>query len=712
MRQTKMDRWQHALVSANPTPAVYVEIKDGSSVFPLYVYPSNKELFDISEWELSEKGRRPNLDKAIVEDFAAVLGLNFITDGCGDLVNTFGPEDLFHYAYAIFHSPAYRARYVAFLKTDFPRLPFTDNLLLFNQLVQRGADLVALHLLEDDYAAAAWVLDGDESPLAETGVRFVQGKDGTTVGRFGNSNYDEQSGRVYLDGGKRPDTSYFEGIDRTVWEFEIGGYKVLHKWLYDRRAAGDQAGRTLTPEDIEHYKRIVASLHHTILVMEDIDKIIDSHGGYPIVGSQRIEEGDDMSDFPKREKDMFGFRGDQLGFGDVENEEAVEVDLESIADRTEPEDTGNDQMEPFNPDDIEIDTRQQTLDLILARIRRSYGKPGQKNQKIPDGINLSPAFQRKAGIWSNEKKSRLIESLFLRIPLPVFYVAEDPDVSNHWIVVDGLQRLSTLLEFVIQKSLVLSDLEFWGKDLNGKTWDTIPNSLQVRINETQVVVHIIKRRTPEEVRFNIFKRINTGGVPLSAQEIRHALNQGAITVFLEELANSKVFLSATDNGVSPQRQADRECALRFIAFREISYRSYTDRDNLDTFLNRVMKAMNRPENVERYPEIEERFKRSMHAAREIFDNNAFRKILKNDRRSPVSKALFEVWSVVFDTLDDSQLAILKRKKRQLIRKYRDLMNDADFQRAISYSTGNTKQVRDRFSKIETIVRDILEEDNA
>lgn len=707
MRQTKMDRWQHALVSANPAPAVYVEIKDGSSVFPLYLYPDNRELFDTSEWELSEKGRRPNLDKAFVADFAERLGLTFITDGRGDLVETFGPEDIFHYAYAVFHSPTYRSRYAEFLKIDFPRLPLTDNVVLFNQLVQFGADLVALHLLEDNYPAASWVLDSDESPLLETGVRFVEGKDGTQVGKFGNNNYDEVHGRVYLDSKKRPDTSYFEGIDTDVWAFQIGGYQVLHKWLYDRRTTSSQDGRTLTPEDITHYKRIVASLHHTMSIMEDIDKTIDSHGGYPIVGSQSIdeEESDTMTDFPKRESDLFGLRGGQMGLGEVDTANDGDIDYDWVADWTEPEDTGNDQMEPFNPDDISIETKTFTLDLILKRIRRSQG---QDNEKVPDGINLSPAFQRKAGIWDDRKQSRLIESIFLRIPLPVFYVAEDLEVSNHWIVVDGLQRLTTLKRFAIDKTLKLKDLEFWGEDLNGKTWDMIPESLQFRLEETQVVVHIIKRRTPEEVRFNVFKRINTGGMPLSAQEIRHALNQGPITEFLQKLAESDAFLSATDSGVSPKRQADRECVLRFIAFSEVSYRDYSDRDNLDTFFNRIMKAMNTAEGVSRYADIEARFKRTMRAAEAIFGNNAFRKMLNSNRRSPVSKALFEVWSVVLASKTDTELDTLTKHKKDLIKKYRALHDDADFQRAISYSTGNTKQVRDRFSKIEGIVDEVLE----
>lgn len=700
--------------------------RGGNNLFPLYLYPTNGELLDTSEWPLSEHGRRPNLSRAFVAQVAAKLGLRFVTDGRGDLAETFGPEDIFHYAYAIFHSPTYRTRYAEQLKIDFPRLPLTADLDLFRQLVAHGVDLVALHLLEDDYEGASWA-----SPLHEgegSGVRaitrFVAGKHGALVGTMNKTRaYDNTLKRIYLDSANVKDASYFQFDDsisteeaEATWDFQIGGYQVLHKWLYDRRASGGESGRVLTEADLTHYQRVVAALYHTRQVMSAIDAVIESHGGFPLGSGgddggeidEHEEEGAEMTDLPKRERDLFGMRGNQMLLGDATQatDDHEEADYEHLVDGTELEDTGNDQMEPFNPEDIRIETKQFTLDLILRRIRRSINT----DEKVPDGINLSPAFQRKAGLWDDRKQSRLIESIFLRIPLPVFYVAEDQEVSNHWIVVDGLQRLFTLKRFVVDKTLALSDLEFWGDDLNGKKWDTIPDSLRVRIEETQVVVHIIQRRTPEQVRFNVFKRINTGGMPLSAQEIRHALNQGDITIFLETLANSSEFLAATDSGVNPKRQADRECVLRFIAFSEVSYQNYSDRDNLDTFFNRIMKTMNKPENVERYGEIETNFKRAMRAARDIFGNNAFRKTL-NSRRSPVSKALFEVWSVVLAQREDDELEQLKQRKNDLIKKYQELQKDADFQRAISYSTGNTKQVRDRFSKIETIVQETLKADH-
>ena len=196
--------------------------------------------------------------------------------------STLTPEDIFHYAYAVFHSPTYRTRYAEFLKIDFPRLPLTSDVGLFRALAQLGADLVALHLLEDDYAAASWNLgDHKGSPLRHPITTSVEGVNGTTMGTFSKSEC-YQGGRVYLDTSNRACSSTFDGVPEDVWQFHIGGYQVLYKWLYDRRGTKGEPGRTLTPEDIAHYQRIVVALKETMRLMAEIDAVIEKHGGWPI----------------------------------------------------------------------------------------------------------------------------------------------------------------------------------------------------------------------------------------------------------------------------------------------------------------------------------------------------------------------------------------------------------------------------------------------
>jgi len=198
-----------------------------------------------------------------------------LAEGSGDFVSSFGPEDVLHYIYAILHSPSYRTRYLGLLKRDFPRLPLTSDRALFAALAHLGADLVALHLLEDEYPAASSNRNGEDSPLQHPITAFVEGVNGTTMGAFSKRTCYED-GKVYLDTSQRSRRSYFDGVPEDVWNFHIGGYQVCHKWLYDRRGKRGGPGRTLAADDIAHYQRIVVAIKETIRLMEEIDRVIPS----------------------------------------------------------------------------------------------------------------------------------------------------------------------------------------------------------------------------------------------------------------------------------------------------------------------------------------------------------------------------------------------------------------------------------------------------
>ena len=159
-----------------------------------------------------------------------------------------GPEDIFYYAYAVFHSPTYRERYAEFLKIDFPRLPLTSDVELFAALVKFGAELVSLHLMK--------------SPkLAELMTTFdVDGSDEVAKA---HPKYVEKGGRVYIN-----KTQFFGGVPQDIWDFHIGGYQVLQKWLKDRLR------RKLSLDEKEHYQKIVVALSETARIMVDIDEAI------------------------------------------------------------------------------------------------------------------------------------------------------------------------------------------------------------------------------------------------------------------------------------------------------------------------------------------------------------------------------------------------------------------------------------------------------
>ena len=356
----------------------------------------------------------------------------------------------------------------------------------------------------------------------------------------------------------------------------------------------------------------------------------------------------------------------------------------------EPNDS-NQITDPFDPEQIKIRTATVLIEHLVTRIKY-------------EEIDLTPDFQRLRGIWNSERKSRLIESLLLRIPIPVFYVASQE--NDDWSVVDGLQRMSTIFDFVSDK-FGLEKLQYLTSFENLKH-SQLPRPMQRRISETQLIVNVIDPGTPPEVMFNIFLRINTGGLTLNGQEIRHAMHRGPVRDFLQRLAESQSFLQATDHSVRPTRMADRECVLRFLAFYLSSPDQYSDSD-LDSYLAGTMKAINRMNDSQR-AEIEKAFDKAMKAAYAIFGDDAFRKRSHWDHnRRAVSRALFEVWSVHLARLDSAQIATVLAGKEKVKEKFMELMNiDSDFDRAISYSTGGPQRVHKRFDAVKELLEEILQ----
>jgi predicted helicase len=269
-RQQAICGFRHVFCSSNPTEccAVSLKTREKTYVFPLYLYPSIKGekagqelLLRASYWSPGKDGRVPNLSPEFISALEGKLGIKFVQDGKGDLETTFGPEDVFHYIYAIFHSPTYRERYTEFLKIDFPRVPLTSNRELFQFLCEKGEKLVALHLMESpklNNLITSFSVKG--SDIVEK-VEYVKALDS----RLRGNDSKDQSGRVYIN-----KTQYFGGIEPEVWEFHIGGYQILHKWLKDRK------GRTLSWDDIQHYQKIVVALTETMRLMKEIDQVIPS----------------------------------------------------------------------------------------------------------------------------------------------------------------------------------------------------------------------------------------------------------------------------------------------------------------------------------------------------------------------------------------------------------------------------------------------------
>lgn len=371
---------------------------------------------------------------------------------------------------------------------------------------------------------------------------------------------------------------------------------------------------------------------------------------------------------------------------DIDGLESAPRIIEKIDESSDPE-----IKKPFDPIKINIALKTLTIDLLIKRMKSN-----------PSRIDMNTEFQRREDLWNDTAQSRLIESLLVRIPIPAFYF--DGSDEENWKVVDGLQRLTTLKRFVIDKDLKLQNLEFLEK-YNGNGFDDLPLYLQGRIEETQITVHIINPGTPDDVKYNIFKRINTGGIVLEPQEIRHALNQGIPANFVKELAELPEFNKATHNMlVNHKRMEDRDFVARFVAF----YNGYDDyQSDLDDYLNTRMRDLNRRSDPER-EKIKTDFIKAMDAAHALFGEYAFRKLFKtNDRKHPLNKALFDTWSVNLARLTKEEIETLISRKDVVKDRFIELMSNNDFLSSITTGTGKINAVRTRFTKIEKMLRECI-----
>jgi hypothetical protein len=356
----------------------------------------------------------------------------------------------------------------------------------------------------------------------------------------------------------------------------------------------------------------------------------------------------------------------------------------------EPEDKGTEVItHPFDPTKIDIRPQPLTIISIIKRLESN-----------PVRLDLNTEFQRGQDLWSLENQSRLIESLLVRIPLPAFYF---DGTSEKWLIVDGLQRISSLRNFILLKKFKLTGLEYL-IDFEGFGWDDLPSYLKSRIEETAVTAYIINPGTPEEVKFNIFKRINTSGLSLNPQEIRNALNNGVPSKFIADLAKEPLFIKAMGGKVPTVRMQDKDYVTRFVGF-------YLDEENyqpdLDTFLNSGMSKLKKMDEAQ-LERIASDFNKAMKFAQSIFGDNAFRKVHPAGRRMPINKALFECTSVILAKMKYSDLLKLETKRGLVTKEMGQLVtSNKAFIDAISSGTGDIKSVQDRYSLLREVFKTII-----
>ncbi|WP_341908511.1 DUF262 domain-containing protein [Polaromonas sp. YR568] len=388
-----------------------------------------------------------------------------------------------------------------------------------------------------------------------------------------------------------------------------------------------------------------------------------------------------------------------------EDDDLVDAE-ESDASGLDPEgDEGSEIEVPFDPTKIDIIVKPMTIGSLETRLENME-------------LDLTPDFQRQANVWNAKRKARLIESIFLRIPLPSFYFSEDGEGT--YAVVDGLQRLCAIFHFMKPKALAaatgvklpaleLRDLQYL-KELNGKTFEELDRKFQRRISELEITANIIRANTPPAVKFNVFARLNQGGMPLNAQEIRNAIFPGQWRKRIKTFAESDAFTKATDGKVRTERQQDVELVLRFIALWQLG-RPYERPANqtLDEFLNAVVEEQLCQWTETKWQEAERAFIHAIDAARSVFGKHAFRKSISGQRRLPINRGLFEAQLVVCGLLKPENLEKVQARRSLVEQKFADALTyDDDFIQSLLYATGSANASNTRIKTLIVIMREVID----
>lgn len=347
---------------------------------------------------------------------------------------------------------------------------------------------------------------------------------------------------------------------------------------------------------------------------------------------------------------------------------------------------------------------QYPLDSVF--VRREERTANETIGRIKKGrFQLDPDFQRDF-VWKNDRQSRLIESCLMRIPLPVFYVAEAKD--GKIIVVDGLQRLTTLRRYLDNQFALefVDTAENKPHPLHGMTFDDLSVTLQERIQDTPLIFYILDHKAPERAKLDIFERVNSG-VPLTRQQMRNCLYSGQATRWLRVAVKNEAFLSATNSLFDSEIMRDREAANRFCAFRLLGYSKYKNED-MDGFLGQALEHMNTlsPGALDK---LMKEFEHSMSMNLALFGAHAFRKSLADgngeQKRSAINISLFDVCSVLFADMPKNPSGKIAKAVHDTICDL--ILHNQHFNSAISTSTTGTKKVYNRFSIAHNALKGVI-----
>lgn len=378
---------------------------------------------------------------------------------------------------------------------------------------------------------------------------------------------------------------------------------------------------------------------------------------------------------------------EKIGF-DYETEEQADEESD-----VEPE-------KPFDAEKIRVDQQMLSVKYMLELMGENL-------------IELNPGYQRRRVWKDNKKKSLLIESLMLRIPIPAFYFYENED--GKYQVIDGQQRLATIKEFV-DGEFRLSGLEYLGELNDKKKFEELNTKYKQRIYRTQIAVNILDARSPKRVIYDIFRRVNTGGVNLNPQEMRNAICKQEVRDFLIQSTFDKNYLLATRNKIRDVRMDSQELVLRFYAFYQVydfeNECLHYDYPNIAAMLDDAIEYLNHTDSITKEA-LYKKFRMAMWRAYQAFGEFCFSKIWldgENVTRNLdyINKSLFTSFTILLmhPKYDEIDIAVYQNELLHALAKKLEIHG---YTNAITVGTGDRRNVYANFEYSKGVLEEVLGE---
>lgn len=354
---------------------------------------------------------------------------------------------------------------------------------------------------------------------------------------------------------------------------------------------------------------------------------------------------------------------------------------------------------PFDPASLKVEVKNTTVGQLRDMLKNKM-------------IDLQPDFQRHGDLWDNKKKSRLIESIILGLPLPSFYFYVDEE-REKWVVIDGLQRLCSISDFMVEQKLRLTGLQFLGNLHNRHGYDDFSYFEQLDMSMRSVTLNVISGASSAEAKYIIFQRINSMGTQLKPAEIRNALFHGKSMEMVKNLAESKEFEKATNNSVSQRRLLHYDFVARFFAFYIQGFENF-ESNKMDWFIGKSLEMMNQKCGDNAFEQLKKVFFESLSVCHALLGNDVFRQPLTDEERknkdvkaNPVSISLFEAMMCSIARISDVQRKSLLERRNKYSLLYREMFKDEFLRKELSKNTNRYKSIYYRFSKMDELVMSVL-----